>query len=83
MNTAAARIGYAWVSTSDLNLDAQIVALESAGCTLIRAETGSGTSLENRPELASSSTLAIRARHWWSRASTVGEHQTLGVKLCP
>ena len=51
MNTAAARIGYARVSTSDLNLDAQIAALEAAGCTKIRTETGSGTILENRPEL--------------------------------
>ena len=31
--------------------DAQVAALEAAGCTMIRTETGSGTSLENRPEL--------------------------------
>ena len=50
VNTSAARIGYAWVSTSDQNLDAQIAA-EAAGCTIIRTETGSGTTLENRSEL--------------------------------
>ena len=51
MNTSTARIGYARVSTSDQNPEAQIAALEAAGCTMIRTETGSGTSLENRPEL--------------------------------
>ncbi len=51
MNTSTARIGYARVSTSDQNPDAQIAALEAAGCTMIRTETGSGTTLENRPEL--------------------------------
>ena len=51
MNTSTARIGYARVSTSDQNLDAQIAALEAAGCTLIRTETGSGTKLEKRSEL--------------------------------
>ena len=29
----------------------QVAALEAADCTMIRTETGSGTSLENRPEL--------------------------------
>ena len=51
MNTSTARIGYARVSTSDQNHAAQVAALEAAGCTMIRTETGSGTSLENRPEL--------------------------------
>ena len=51
MNTSMARIGYARVSTSDQNSSAQVAALEAAGCTVIRTETGSGTSLENRPEL--------------------------------
>ena len=35
----------------DQNLDAQIAALEAAECTMIRTETGSGTSLERRTEL--------------------------------
>ena len=51
MNSSTARIGYARVSTMDQNLDAQVAALEAAGCTMIRTETGSGTSLECRPEL--------------------------------
>ena len=51
MNTSTARIGYAGISTSDQNPAAQVAALEAAGCTMIRTETGSGTSLENRPEL--------------------------------
>ena len=51
MNTSTARIGYARVSTSDQNPAAQVAALEAAGCIMIRTETGSGTSLENRPEL--------------------------------
>ena len=51
MNTSAPRIGYARVSTADQTLDAQIQALEAAGCTMIRTETGSGTTLDRRPEL--------------------------------
>ena len=51
MNSSTARIGYARVSTMDQNLDAQVAALEAAGCTMIRTEAGSGTSLECRPEL--------------------------------
>ena len=51
MNSSKVRIGYARVSTADQNLDAQIAALEAAGCAMIRTETGSGSSLEGRPEL--------------------------------
>ena len=51
MNSSTARIGYARISTVDQNLDAQIAALEAAGCSMIRRETGSGSSLERRPEL--------------------------------
>lgn len=51
MNTSTARIGYARISTADQNLDAQTSALEAAGCTMIRTETGSGSTLESRPEL--------------------------------
>ena len=51
MNTSTARIGYARVSTPDQNPEAQVAALEAAGCTMIRTETGSGSSLESRPEL--------------------------------
>ena len=51
MNTSSARIGYARVSTADQNLDVQIAALESAGCTMIRTETGDGATLARRPEL--------------------------------
>ena len=51
MNTSSARIGYARISTADQTLDAQLVALRAAGCTMIRTETGSGATLEGRPEL--------------------------------
>ena len=51
MNTSSARIGYARVSTAHQNLNAQITALEAAGCTMIRTETGTGATLEGRPEL--------------------------------
>lgn len=51
MNTSSARIGYARVSTADQNLDAQMAALEAAGCTMIRTETGDGATLVGRPEL--------------------------------
>lgn len=50
MNTPA-RIGYARTSTTDQNLDAQIAALEAAGCTMIRTEQKSGTRLDDRREL--------------------------------
>lgn len=45
------RIGYARISTADQALDAQVQALEAAGCTMIRTETGSGATLDGRPEL--------------------------------
>ena len=51
MNTSTPRIGYARISTADQTLDAQIQALEAAGCTMIRTETGSGATLDGRPEL--------------------------------
>lgn len=49
--TTSPRIGYARISTADQALDAQIQALEAAGCTMIRTETGSGATLDGRPEL--------------------------------
>ena len=51
MNSSTARIGYARVSTVDQNPDAQIAALEAAGCTMIRTETRDGATLTGRPEL--------------------------------
>lgn len=50
MNTPA-RIGYARTSTTDQNLDAQIAALEMAGCSMIRKEQKSGARLDDRQEL--------------------------------
>ena len=44
-------LGYARVSTADQNLNAQMAALEAAGCTMVRAETGDGATLAGRPEL--------------------------------
>ena len=51
MNRSAARIGCARVPSVDQNADARITALKTAGCTMVRAETGSGVFLENRSEL--------------------------------
>ena len=51
MDNSPARIGYARTSTTHQNLDAQIVALEAAGCTMIRKEQKSGAKLEGRGEL--------------------------------
>ena len=51
MNSSSARIGYARVSTADQNLDAQTAALEAAGCTMVRTETGDAATLAGRPEL--------------------------------
>ena len=39
------------LSTADQNLDAQIAALEAAGCTMVRTETGDGATLAGRPKL--------------------------------
>ncbi len=51
MNKYTAKIGYARISTTDQNLDAQISALNAAGCGMVRTEQKSGVSLEGRPEL--------------------------------
>ncbi len=51
MKNSTARIGYARVSTVDQNLDAQIAALEAAGCTMIRTENRDGATLTGRREL--------------------------------
>ena len=51
MNSSSARIGYARVSTADRNLDTQMAALEAAGCTMVRTETGDDATLAGRPEL--------------------------------
>ena len=51
MNSSAARIGYARVLDRDQNLDAQLAALQAAGCTMVRTETGAGATLAGRPEL--------------------------------
>ena len=45
------KYGYARVSTTDQDLTLQIDALEKAGCSIIRQEKRSGTSLNGREEL--------------------------------
>ena len=45
------RYGYARTSTTDQNPEAQVKALEAAGCDVIRVEQKSGTKLEGRTEL--------------------------------
>ena len=51
MNSSTARIGYAGVSTADQNLDAQMASPHTAGGTMVRSDTGDGTTLAGRPEL--------------------------------
>ena len=51
MNSSSARISYARVSTWDQNLDAQLAALNAAGCTMVRTENGDGATLAGRPEV--------------------------------
>lgn len=51
MNTSPAKIGYARTSTTGQNLAAQIIALKAAGCTMVREEQKSGTTLTGRSEL--------------------------------
>lgn len=46
------KIGYARVSTQDQSTDVQVVALQAAGCDVIREEKASGTTTEGRTELA-------------------------------
>src|SRR3954451_7299498 len=46
-----ATYGYARVSHASQSLDVQIDALKAAGCSVIRAEKKSGTSLQDRTEL--------------------------------
>lgn len=51
MNRSSPKIGYARTSTGDQNLNAQITALEAAGCGMVRQEQCSGATLEGRSEL--------------------------------
>lgn len=57
MNTSRYMIGYARTSTIDQNLDAQVIALKAAGCSVVRTEQKSGTSLDGRDELKAILTL--------------------------
>lgn len=45
------RYGYARTSTTDQNPEAQVKALQAAGCDVIRTEQKTGTKLEGRTEL--------------------------------
>lgn len=45
------RYGYARTSTTEQNPEAQVEALQAAGCDIIRTEQKSGTKLEGRTEL--------------------------------
>lgn len=45
------RVGYARVSATDHALDIQITKLKDAGGEIVRSETGSGASRDNRTEL--------------------------------
>jgi DNA invertase Pin-like site-specific DNA recombinase len=52
METGMAVYGYARVSTVDQNLTLQLEALKAAGCTTVRSEKVTGTSRNDRIELA-------------------------------
>lgn len=45
-------IGYARVSTTDQDLDTQLVKLKAEGCSIVRSEKVSGGSRDGRTELA-------------------------------
>ncbi|QUS59198.1 recombinase family protein [Pseudovibrio brasiliensis] len=51
MNKSTSRLGYARTSSTDQNIETQILALKAAGCQLIRSEQKSGNSLKERAEL--------------------------------
>lgn len=46
------KIGYAWVSTDDQNLDLQMDALNKAGCERIFTDHGVSGIAVNRPSLS-------------------------------
>ena len=52
MSNSGRRFGYARVSTTDQDLSIQEKALGAAGCTLVKAEKRTGTTLKGRTELA-------------------------------
>ena len=78
MNSSSDRIGYARVSTADQNLDAQIAALQGAGCTMIRTETGDGATLAGR--LSTAAKAAGRGIWPGDVVAPSGEPKSVGSK---
>ncbi|MCW4578957.1 recombinase family protein, partial [Gluconacetobacter entanii] len=58
------RYGYARTSTTEQNPEAQVAALQAAGCDVIRTEQKSGTKLEGRTELATRGRLREGAKSY-------------------
>ncbi len=81
MNTYQTKIGYARTSTTDQNLDAQIVALKVAGCGMVRTEQRSGTSLENWLEKGNRLNKLL-TKLYFSESSVCNNH-CLGDFACP
>ncbi|URK89256.1 recombinase family protein (plasmid) [Rhizobium sp. RCAM05350] len=88
------RVGYARVSTTDQDLDIQIARLRTAGCEIMRSETGSGASRSGRTELETimqflraGDELVVLRLDWLGRSTCdvlnlVHELDERGASLC-
>jgi hypothetical protein len=63
------KIGYAWVSAQEQDLDLQLDALTKEGCENIFQKKASGAQ-RDRPELKAALGYMRKATRWWSRKLT-------------